>query len=69
MVVPEDEQGVEIDSGVFNVEEMMGLLDPERRGRAHTERTHRNKDDRPTSLRVYRSYPHAYPLWQAEGHK
>lgn len=47
MVVPEDEQGVEIDSGVFNVEEMMGLLDPERRGRAHPKRTHRNKDDQP----------------------
>ena len=46
MVVLEDEQGVEeTGSGVFNVEEMMGLLDPERGGRPHPARTHRSKDD------------------------
>lgn len=48
MEVPEDEQGVEeAGGGVFNVEEMMGLLGPERGGRPHPSRTRRSKDVQP----------------------
>lgn len=46
VVVPEDEQGVEeMGRGVFDVEETMGLLDPERVGRPHPATPHRSKDD------------------------